>query len=1127
MYSLRIKLPVTLLATIVTMTVALFTWQPAEAVLLAEGDAPLALSKPTDINCRPLSNNTDQVVVRWKDTNNGAADYKVYRRATTANSWTLMDTVLASSCDGDDICAYTDTNASNSTIYRYRVDADDGVQPVVQSDVCREPLWVDSAGGNYRTFFRLVECPDVDGQQICTQDISTPSPNKHAVQLNDTHEDYRDEWMGLGFNDPGTINGGKPFPIDLYYCNNGCANSNGIQIPPDNMEAADYNPATGTGNSYEVFVVGHEEFHKVQGSHGGGGGDPDYKWLIEGQARSTEDKSCIFPSSADCTLWDDQDVKYYASQVRSYLGAPEQALLKASYNAALFWTYVTEQFGASTTEPQRGMDFMLKFWQMNESLNASKNGIDTLNDTLAALNPATPRRFKDIFQDFAVANYAKDYITNPVPNAQKKYNYIDEETYPGLSYGLVKKTVSGPLAPDQAVVGLTSVQAWATRYFEVDPDPTLPAVNIEVEALAGTSHELYFHVLAIEGGAIVNQWSDLGTEFELNVDNGPDYDRLALVVASMGQAVNFNYGFNLADGLFIQSPTTLFPAAVGETTSPKKFLLEFQVLDDTGDPVPAIDSGDFTITVGSQVISPPANPADDPIVGSSYIAGNYWLVVRAPDNPGCDPCDLSVAYTEYSDTETDALDYGPVPDTDNMIIIDRSGSMAGTKIDAAKEAGRLYVDSYSDGDRVGVLSFNENQNLEYALTTWSDPAVRTAAQTAINSIAAPVGQTAIGAALREGQQELIDQASPNPAWAMVLLSDGEDTVADTDDHIPAFLSEYKSRKDDGDQVPVMHVVAIGDDADGVALEKVAAQGNGLFQFLPEPSGVAAAEGAAANAVDTKFYGTLAEIYRVFAEDVLDEQQIYARQVISSELKPFADTIPVDKSASEAVFVVKYYPSNATTPFVALTKPSGGPAIPPTLVSQGQLLWRLPAPEAGDWTVVLRGVNTPPNVFLVESALVSDLILKGYLGLPPEERIIGKAMPVLAHLSDIDPLIGATVKAKSERTGEVITLHDDGQHGDGAKDDGFYGGTLVMTNQEGGYPRGHRCRWHIAVCGQVHSTGAARLLSGRCAGRRRGPHPHLVGRRVRLHGPEKERCVAGLRCGRPAQRTGIPAQDESV
>ncbi len=83
-------------------------------------------------------------------------------------------------------------------------------------------------------------------------------------------------------------------------------------------------------------------------------------------------------------------------------------------------------------------------------------------------------------------------------------------------------------------------------------------------------------------------------------------------------------------------------------------------------------------------------------------------------------------------------------------------------------------------------------------------------------------------------------------------------------------------------------------------------------------------------------------------------------------------------------------------------------------------------------------------------MVSDLTLSVYLGLPVEERIVGKPMPLIAFLADIDPLTGATVTALSERTGELITLFDDGLHGDGAANDGAYGGILVNTNQAGGY-----------------------------------------------------------------------------
>jgi hypothetical protein len=392
--------------------------------------------------------------------------------------------------------------------------------------------------------------------------------------------------------------------------------------------------------------------------------------------------------------------------------------------------------------------------------------------------------------------------------------------------------------------------------------------------------------------------------------------------------------------------------------------------------------------------------------------------------------------------------YGPQPDIDNMIIIDRSGSMLGAKIDAAKSAAKLYVDSYSTGDRIGVVSYNDAPNPEFGLTGWNDM-TRQQAQQAIDNLAAPAGLTASGAALREGMAQLVAQASPNPAWAMVLLSDGKDTVTDTKNHIPEFLKEYKARKKDGDQVPVIHVVAVGDDADGVALESVAAAAGGQFHFLPE-SGVLAASGTVADAAT--FPLELAEIYRVFAESIREEQQIFANrfEIGPSTAGVVTNKILVDKAASEAIFVLKSEPGNAANePFFRLVAPDGA-IVTPTLDAQGHHLWRVPAPQAGEWQLTVRGCTNCPNLFLAEAALVSDLTLEVFLGLPPEERLTGKPMPILALLSDLAPITGATVKATVERTGETLTLFDDGQHGDGAANDAFYGGTILNTFNPGGY-----------------------------------------------------------------------------
>lgn len=1014
----------------------------------------LAVPDPViDIACRPDGNATDSVRISWKDTNADAADYIVQRQNIAGGSWSTISTLAAGSCDDNDNCEYIDNAASSTTVYRNRVIADDGNDQSTSNPICREPTWLDSTEGNYRIYYRINECPDVDGDQVCTENINTQGSNKHALQMANIFEQYRTEYMNIvnnndGFNDPAFFDGGKPFPVDLYPCNNGCANSRGIQVPPKKLEPADYDPATGTGNDFEYFIPGHEIFHKVQGAHGNSS-DPFYKWVIEGQARAMEDKACVFTNLGECDIWDDDVDKFYDGQMAAYLGQPEVGLQEQSYNAAIFWVKVMEEFATLVSEPELGSDVMRDFWVQNENNNPKKDGIETLNDALDNIIGSS-RRFIDIFKDFVVANYAKDYLSFPIPVALQKYNYIDEETFPGGSYGSVKLTTSSILNLNQVVFGTKSIDAWGARYFEIQPDSSVPVINIEVKTLAATQNQLYFHVLGLNAfDEIVYQHSATGTSYEHSVSNiAPIYSRIALVVASLGQQTNFDYGFNLSDGLFIQSPDNQFPAKVGEATSPKKFTVRLKVLGKDGEPEAGIDPNDFVISIDGNQIYPTPDPMDSPLIAASYLGGQYWLVLRAPASPGCDPCDLTAEYSSFTDTKIDALEYGPTPSVDNMIVIDRSGSMAGDKIAAAKEAGQLYVDAYDTGDRIGVLSYAETPNSEFSLTAW-DLVSRAAAQTAIDTIAAPFGGTANGSALREGLKQLANQNSPNPEWAMVLLSDGKDSVAETDDHIAKFISEYKIRKDDGDQIPVIHVVAVGDDADGVELEKLISISGGQFQWLSEV-GAAPAAAITANAVLENLSTELAEIYRVFAETVSNEQQIFAkRENVQSGVT--TNNIKVDQAASQAVFVFKWAPSNLPQPFIRLLQPDGS-AINPTLSSAGHLVWRVPTPTPGDWKMVFRPCSGSEcaHDFLTEASLISDLTLQVFLGLPVEDRLAGKPMTIMALLSDIKAIIGSTLTATVPRTGETLTLHDDGAHNDGAANDGFYGGTILNTNQAGGY-----------------------------------------------------------------------------
>ena len=52
----------------------------------------------------------------------------------------------------------------------------------------------------------------------------------------------------------------------------------------------------------------------------------------------------------------------------------------------------------------------------------------------------------------------------------------------------------------------------------------------------------------------------------------PTYDRLVLIVVGMEKHVNFDYGVNLTNGVYIQTPNAQFPDAVGDANSPGKFV---------------------------------------------------------------------------------------------------------------------------------------------------------------------------------------------------------------------------------------------------------------------------------------------------------------------------------------------------------------------------------------------------------------------------------------------------------------------------------------------------------------------------------------------------------------------------
>lgn len=153
-----------------------------------------------------------------------------------------------------------------------------------------------------------------------------------------------------------------------------------------------------------------------------------------------------------------------------------------------------------------------------------------------------------------------------------------------------------------------------------------------------------------------------------------------------------------------------------------------------------------------------------------------------------------------------------------MIAIDASGSMAGSRLAAAKEAAESFVDALPSDVAVGVVAFADDASVRLEPTQ-----DRAAVSTAISAIAAR-GDTA----MRDG----IIAALPL-AGRVVVLSDGEDTAS------RATAGELATAMEAAD-VPVDIVALAPTTRHAGWLRAIAGRSGGSYTSSAQASGLAAA-----------------------------------------------------------------------------------------------------------------------------------------------------------------------------------------------------------------------------------------------------------------------------------------------
>lgn len=896
--------------------------------------------------------------------------------------------------------------------------------------------------------FYYYECPLI-GESACV-------PEDEVVAALLLFEMGLDNYNSFGFREPQPIADGGRLEVQQDECDNGCARSswdiiNGfeywIELPRNVIDRSGTGFNGSIGPNHHIIV--HELFHHVQNNYPGGfepfEGQEYSKWVIEGQARMMQDKTLLAGDFLDGT-----EIASYYGQVRSYLRNPGKSLGDLSYSAALFWTYFTEQYGTDANEPQRGIDALKEFYDQSSD---EYGGVRTVEKALDILSPGTT--FEELWQDFTVANIAR-----LLGNVSSKYLYFDEAEVLGPgSFRSVNLSLFQTLnATTSPIKGTGSQGDWAAQYYKVVLGPQINFVDIEFRQ-DDTNADLLYSMLLVNNNLLSAEFRSFGeTKNFIRTLKNNNYDDIVVIVTSIGENPRYNYTFTIAANptIRIVEPTFENPAIAGNPESPRKISVKLEILNAAGNLtiMPGLDPvNDFQILIGNRSAN---------ITSGVNAVNQYWLTVLPPIQDAFGLYDLQVTIPTSSGainaTQIESVLYTNMTAFDNMLVMDTSDSMDNhAKIDAEKIAARGYVDLWQLGDKIGAVSFASSSTIKMNLTDYTD-ASRNQTIGIINNLTTS-GSTSIGSGLRNAGLQLRGLGNNSHAWFIVLLTDGlQNTEPD-----PYDSSVYPIIVNNSAKKIIIHSIALGQDADTTILENLSVTTGGVFHHLREPE-----SGDLPN--------TLADVYRSISEETKGEQKFFRKFGNYNDSLPIAIVpIPVEQGAQEATFLLNFKrdPTTLSTPVIRLKDPDDNviiprfidTSLPPSFdESGGHYLYRVQLPEAGVWQAEIdcSGIEFCIGTYVVEAAVTSITTMNVFLDILVSQRITGNYVPIIATLSDVKPIVNASVNVTvitppletalaifPERVIQ-LQLFDDGRHNDRFPNDGIYGNLFKITDRKGAY-----------------------------------------------------------------------------
>jgi Ca-activated chloride channel family protein len=323
------------------------------------------------------------------------------------------------------------------------------------------------------------------------------------------------------------------------------------------------------------------------------------------------------------------------------------------------------------------------------------------------------------------------------------------------------------------------------------------------------------------------------------------------------------------------------------------------------------------------------------------------------------------------------------------LVLDISGSMAGTAMENAKSAAAAMVDKLDAGDDFSLVTFADSAQL--LIPDGPVGSRRAAIKTKISGIGT-LGGTNIGAGLQLGYQQAQTKGIPEDAMRVVLLlSDGQPTAGIQD---PKQLARLAL---DGFQQGVQtSSFGLGDSYDGALMSAIADEGAGGYYYLKDSTTIAP---ALVTELDKRLdpIATAVEVRIRLKKDV-DAMRVYgSRKLTAAEADIIrAQELAADEQAKKKLGVVKDRDTD----------------------TQGGMRFFIPAFAANDGHSILLQLKVPAGVGKKDLAMI-ELKYKDVV----HKKNVVEEIPLSAVFADSDEKSAASINPSVQKTVQGFAAGD--------------------------------------------------------------------------------------------------------